>query len=75
MPVVSNFFTGLSQQFLLIHVDGPLQDPTVRQEAFPGITQALQKLDADLRGQGMSPSSPAGVPPPPQANGGAWDRR
>ena len=66
VPVIRNFFTGLSEQFLLIHVDGPLQDPKVWQEAFPGIKQALEKLDADLRGQGM---------PPPEADGGQWNRR
>ncbi len=74
VPMIRNFFTGLSQQFLLIHVDGPLQDPKVWQEAFPGIKQALDKLDADLRGQGIMPSPPE-AQQQPQADGGQWNRR
>ena len=75
VPMIHNLFTGASQQFLLIHVDGPLHDPTVRQEAFPGIKQALQKLDADLRGQGMPPPSLPEAQQQPQADGGGWNRR
>ena len=37
VPVVSELFTGASQQFLVIYVDGPLQNPAMRKEAFPGV--------------------------------------
>jgi hypothetical protein len=44
MPVLRNIFTGASQQFMLIHVGGNLQNPDIRKEAFPGVNQALQQL-------------------------------
>jgi hypothetical protein len=53
VPVVSELFTGASQQFLLIHVDGNLQDPRMRKEAFPGLNQALQHLQNELQGGGV----------------------
>ena len=45
LPVLRNFFTGASQQFMQIRVSGNLQNPDIRQEAFPGVNQALKNLD------------------------------
>ena len=43
IPLVHELFTGASQQSMLIHVDGTLQNPEMHKEAFPGVNQALQK--------------------------------
>ncbi len=51
VPVVSELFTGASQQFLVIYVDGPLRNPAMRKEAFPGLKEALQHLQTDLEGK------------------------
>jgi hypothetical protein len=47
LPVLRNFFTGASQQLMQIRVNGNLQNPEnldIRQEAFPGVNQALKSL-------------------------------
>jgi len=44
VPVLRNFFTKASQQFMQIRVSGPLRDLDIRQEAFPGVNQALKNL-------------------------------
>jgi hypothetical protein len=49
MPVVRELFSGAAKQFLLIHVGGNLQNPEMRREAFPGVNQALQQLQAERR--------------------------
>jgi hypothetical protein len=46
LPALRNFFTGASQQFMQIRVSGNLQNPDIRQEAFPGVNQALKNLDS-----------------------------
>jgi hypothetical protein len=46
---VRQLLGGASQQILLIHVDGTLQNPQVRREAFPGVNQALEQLQAELQ--------------------------
>lgn len=40
---------GASQQILLIHVDGTINSPQIHREAFPGVNQALEQLQADLQ--------------------------
>ena len=40
---------GASQQLLLIHVDGTLQEPRTRQEALPALSQPLQQLRDELQ--------------------------
>ena len=45
IPALRNFFTGASQQIMQIRVSGNLQNPDIRQEAFPGVNQALKNLD------------------------------
>jgi hypothetical protein len=47
VPVLRNFFTGASQQFMQIHVDGNLRDPQITREAFPVVNQALKNLQED----------------------------
>lgn len=44
LPLVHEFVGEASQQIMLIHVGGTLQDPQVRNEALPGVNQALQQL-------------------------------
>lgn len=48
LPVVSDVLGGASQQILLIHAQGTLDEPSMRREAFPGVNQALQQLQAEL---------------------------
>ena len=55
VPIVRNLFTGASQQFLVIYVDGPLHDPTMRKEAFPGLKEAFDHLQTDLQGKSSYP--------------------
>jgi hypothetical protein len=47
LPLVEQVLGGASQQLMLIHVAGTLQDPRMRREAFPGVNQAIQQLQAD----------------------------
>ena len=51
MPGLRNIFTGASQQLMLIHVGGTLQNPETRKEAFPGVNQALQQLQERRAGE------------------------
>jgi hypothetical protein len=48
VPIVRDVIGGASQQIMLIHAGGTLQDPNVTSEAFPGVNQALQQFQADL---------------------------
>lgn len=59
LPVLRNVLANTSEQIMQIHVEGTVDHPTIRREAFPGVNQALQQLQADL--QNPSP------PPAPQA--------
>ena len=49
VPLVKQVFRGASEQLLLIHVDGPLQDPQTRKEALPAVNEALQHLHDELQ--------------------------
>ncbi|MEN6459701.1 MAG: AsmA-like C-terminal region-containing protein [Thermoguttaceae bacterium] len=49
LPVIKQVLRGASQQLVLIHVDGTLQDPKTRQEALPALNQALQQLRDELQ--------------------------
>jgi hypothetical protein len=44
---VRDLFGGASQQFFQIRVGGTLQNPETSREAFPGVNQALQRLQPD----------------------------
>jgi hypothetical protein len=57
LPVLKDIFTGASRQIMLLHVGGTLQNPESWKEAFPGVNQALQQLQADRSG-GSPPLSP-----------------
>lgn len=46
LPVVEQILGRASQQLMLIHVGGTLQKPEVRRQAFPGVNQAIQQLQA-----------------------------
>jgi hypothetical protein len=49
-PMMRKFFTGAAQQFLVIRVNGNIQNPgwpragDIQQQPFPGINEALQQL-------------------------------
>ncbi len=49
IPVLSELVGGASQQIMLIHVGGSLKHPKTSKEAFPGVSKALQQLQADLQ--------------------------
>jgi hypothetical protein len=61
LPVVRTVLSEASQQVMQIHVDGSVEHPNIRREAFPGVNQALQQLQAELQTPGAPP------PAPPQA--------
>lgn len=63
VPILRGVLGEASQQIMQIHIEGPLESPSLRKEAFPGVNQALQQLQADL--QGNRPQTPAQPPPPP----------
>ena len=46
VPLVAELFTGGSQQLVQIHVNGTLQEPVVRREAFPAVNRTLGLLRA-----------------------------
>jgi len=49
LPIISELFHGASQQFMLIHVGGTLQNPQTHQEVLPNVNQVLQQLSDDLQ--------------------------
>jgi hypothetical protein len=49
LPVIKAVMGQASQQIMQIHVDGSLSDPHVHREAFPGINQAIEQLQAGMR--------------------------
>ncbi len=49
VPVIKQVFSGASQQLMLIHVDGTLQNPETRKEALPYVNQALQQIREELQ--------------------------
>ncbi len=56
LPMLKQVVGGASQQIMLIHVAGTLQQPETRREAFPVVNKALQQLQTDL----SAPPEPAG---------------
>lgn len=48
IPVLHEMLGEASKQVLLIHVQGTLDNPVTRKEAFPGLNQALQQLQGDI---------------------------
>jgi len=49
LPLIKELYHGASQQLMLIHVTGTLQNPQTRKEALPAVTQALQQLREELQ--------------------------
>ncbi len=62
LPVLRELFAGASQQIMLIHVTGTLQNPEMKKEAFPGVNQAIQQLQGDA----AKPPGPLGLLPTPK---------
>jgi hypothetical protein len=50
LPVVQQILGGASQQILLVHVGGTLQNPETSKQALPGLNQALQQLQGEAPG-------------------------
>jgi len=48
LPLIKQVVRAASQQLMLIHVGGTLQNPEPRQEALPALNQALQQLRGEL---------------------------
>ncbi len=49
VPILRNVLGEASQQIMQIRVEGTIDNPTTRSEAFPRVSQAIQKLQADLQ--------------------------
>jgi hypothetical protein len=49
LPLIKPLLRGASQQLVLIHVDGTLQEPKTSQETLPALSQALQQLRDELQ--------------------------
>ena len=55
MPVLKDVLGGASKQIMLIHAEGSLDQPALRREAFPGVNQALQQLQAEFQARDAVP--------------------
>lgn len=49
IPILRNVIGEASQQIMQIRVTGSCADPITRSEAFPGVNQALQALQAEMQ--------------------------
>ncbi len=49
LPVLKNLMGAASGQILQLHVGGSLASPQIRREAFPGINQAIEQLQAEMQ--------------------------
>ncbi len=49
LPMLKQVVGGASQQIMLIHATGTLQNPETRREAFPVVNKALQQLQTDVQ--------------------------
>ncbi len=49
LPGMRYLLGGAAQQIMQIHAEGTLAQPIVRREAFPGVNQALQQLQAEFQ--------------------------
>lgn len=57
VPVLKDLLSATSQQIMVFHVEGPLESPTTRPQAFPGANEALQQLQSDARQPSLLPQS------------------
>ena len=53
LPVIHDLIGGASQQIMLVHVGGTLQNPETSREPFPGIARAIQQLQNDPEADSM----------------------
>lgn len=60
IPVLRGLIGEASQQIMQIHVTGTLDHPETRREAFPGVSQALEQLQANMEGKPAEPQKPFG---------------
>ncbi len=49
IPIVKQVFTGASQQLMLIHIDGTLQNPETRKEVLPMLNRTIQGLGDEMQ--------------------------
>ena len=49
VPILRDIVGGASRQIMLIRVDGTLENPETTKEVFPGINQAFQQFQTELR--------------------------
>jgi hypothetical protein len=61
LPVLKDVLGGASKQIMLIHAEGTLDQPSLRREAFPGVNQALQQLQAEFQPRDTVPRRTADV--------------
>jgi hypothetical protein len=57
VPILDKLGAGASQQILLIHVGGTLDEPLTRRELFPTLAQALEQLQPDPTPRARSEAS------------------
>ncbi len=62
VPILGNVLREASQQIMQIRVEGACDDPITRSEAFPGVNQAIQALQAEMQNGGQSNSREAALP-------------
>ena len=60
MPVLREILGGAGDQLVLIHVEGPLENPRTWKETLPGVTKALQQLQAELGVEPVAPTRSSG---------------
>jgi hypothetical protein len=49
VPILRSVLGEASQQIMQIRVEGTIDNPTTRSEAFPRVSQAIQRLQADFQ--------------------------
>lgn len=60
IPIVGDVLGEATKQFLKINVSGPVDNPEVTTETFPGVVTTLQQIQAELeRGANPPPRTPA----------------
>ena len=64
VPILSPVLGGASEQALTINVTGTLKNPHTTREMFPMAKEALQQLQADLRGTTVGGTPTQGSPTP-----------
>jgi hypothetical protein len=62
VPLISDALGLASQQILLIHVGGTLDEPELKREAFPGLNDTLQQIFPEVAKQQNRPA-PSLLPP------------